>query len=491
MSQHLRLHGLLWLLPLAGLRAQTTSLYTQVAAGESHSLALRADGTLWAWGANNYSQLGNGNTTGRSLPAPVAAPVAAAPGTRWTSIASRSSHALAGRSDGTLWAWGYNDYGNLGDGTLTTRVSPVLVPVPAGAAVGTTWGQVATNYHTLALRSDGTLWAWGLNNVGQLGDASTAARLAAVAVPTPAAAAAGTTWTKVDVGRDHSLALRSDGTLWAWGGNAYGQLANGTPAGLATPRAVVTPAGAAAGTTWTDFAAGYYFSLGLRSDGTLWAWGYNPYGQLGDASTTSSLVPVAVVTPGTVGAGTRWTRVAAGNDHALALRSDGSLWAWGYNNYDQLGIQLSNGGTPPSSSTPVRETTNGTWSAVAGGYYTTLALQAATTLVYGTGYNRSGQLGTGNITNSPVFVASAAPLLATRPARVPLVGVHPNPARAQCRLPALPPGSTVRLTDLRGSLVRQQAAAPTLSLTGLAPGLYLLTAQAPGQAPRVARLAVE
>jgi alpha-tubulin suppressor-like RCC1 family protein len=476
---------LLGLLPLAGLRAQT-SPYTRIGSGENHSVALRTDGTLWAWGSNAFSQFGNGNTTGRTLPAQVLAPVAALPGTTWTDVATGVNHLLARRSDGTLWGWGFNANGNLGDGTTTTRVSPVLIPAPVGAAAGTTWGQVATNSFTLALRSDGTLWSWGDNQFGQLGSGGTTARSSAGLVAAPAGAPATSTWTAVALGASHALALRSDGTLWAWGYNTYGQLGDNSSTNRLLPTQVNTPTAAAAGTTWTGIAAGEYFSLGLRSDGTLWAWGYNFYGQLGDASTTSRQVPVAVVTPAPVGAGTTWTRVAAGQGHSAALRSDGSLWAWGKNDIGQLGNN-----TIIDQLTATRETTNSLWSQLAANRYNTLAVRAGTGLIFGTGFNGSGQLGNGTTTNTRVFAASAAPVTATRQGAAPLTGVYPNPAQFRCQLPALPPGAELTLSDLQGRLVQRTPAAPTLSLRGLAPGLYLLTAQAPGLAPRTVRLAVE
>ncbi|GAA3928939.1 hypothetical protein [Hymenobacter algoricola] len=481
------LSALLLLLLLPDLWAQT-SLYTQITLGSNHAAALRADGTLWAWGYNGNSQLGNGTTTGRTMPAQVAAPIAALPGTRWSGVTSGSSHMLALRTDGTLWGWGYNTYSQLGDGTITTRVSPVLIPVPAAAAAGTTWTQVSSReYHTLALRSDGSLWAWGYNVYGQLGDNTTTTRPLAVAVTTPAGAAAGTTWTQITTGRAHSLALRSDGSLWAWGYNNYGALGDGSTTTRAVPTAVPTPAGAAAGTRWTSISGGDDFSLALRSDGTLWAWGYNAFGQLGDASTTLSRVPIAVITPGTVGAGTRWTQVAAGTNHASALRSDGSLWAWGYNNYGQLGDN-----TTANRSTPVRETSNNTWSMLTADQNNTLAVQTGTGLIFGTGYNGYGQLGTGSTNNTLVFVASGAPVLSARAAATaPSLTVYPNPAHGRCQLPVLPAATRLRLVDCQGRVVRTQAAARVLPLEGLAAGLYLLTVQAPGLAPSTARLMVE
>lgn len=280
--------------------------------------------------------------------------------------------------------------------------------------------------------------------------------------------------------------MRSDGTLWAWGNNSYGQLGDNSTTTRLLPTAVLTPVGAAAGTTWTQIAAGIYHSVGLRSDGSLWTWGYNIFGQLGDASTTASSVPVAVVTPGTVGANTRWTSVAANDNHTVALRSDNSLWAWGFNAYGQVGDN-----SLINRPTPVRETTNGSWSQIATSRYHTLAISTSTGQVFASGFNAQGQLGGGNTTNSLVLVASVAPVLSARPAAATRLAVYPNPARGQCQLPALPPAATLQLTDSQGRLVRSQPATPTLSLVGLATGLYLLRVQAPDQPLRMARLAVE
>lgn len=182
-----------------------------VAAGGAHTLGLKRDGTLWAWGWNEFGQLGDGTTTFRLTPAQVGSE-------HWMAAAAGDLHTVALRSDGTLWAWGLNDDGQLGDGTTTQRLTPVQV------GTETDWASIAAGTmsgHTVALKADGTLWAWGRNDHGQLGDGTTTQRL------TPARAATVLRWTGAAVGGDHTVAVSSDGTLWTWGWDAIGQLGDG------------------------------------------------------------------------------------------------------------------------------------------------------------------------------------------------------------------------------------------------------------------------
>jgi hypothetical protein len=192
---------------------------------------------------------------------------------------------LALGNDGKLYAWGYNIYGELGDGSNTDRLTPVQVSLPAGATATAVW---PGSYHSLALGSDGKLYAWGQNHFGQLGDGSNTDRLVPVRVSLPA----GVTATAVSAGGIHNLALGSDGKLYAWGDNVYGQLGDGSTTNRLTPGAVSLQAGVTA----TAVSAGTYHSLALGSEGKLYSWGYNANGQLGDGSTTNRLTPVLVIT---------------------------------------------------------------------------------------------------------------------------------------------------------------------------------------------------
>ncbi|OPY68532.1 MAG: Regulator of chromosome condensation (RCC1) repeat protein [Syntrophorhabdaceae bacterium PtaU1.Bin034] len=280
----------------------------RIAAGSSHTVAIKSDGTLWAWGSNVSGQLGDGTTANRSVPTQIGS------ATNWNVIAAGEAHNVAIRSDGTLWAWGSNVSGQLGDGTTTTRATPIQV----GAA--TNWSAVAAgDTHTVAVRTDGTLWAWGSNVSGQLGDGTIVNKT----VPTQIGTV--TNWSTAAAGSAHTVAIRTDGTLWAWGSNASGQLGDGTTANKTVPAQV----GGAA--TWNAVDAGSGYSVATGSDGTLWAWGANASGQLGDGTIVNKTVPTQI------GSGVIWSTVTAGSIHTMAIRSDGTLWAWGSNVSGQLG----------------------------------------------------------------------------------------------------------------------------------------------------------
>jgi len=339
---------------------------TAIAAGWMHTVALKADGTLWAWGHNVYGQLGNGDIFSRSTPTPVAG------GATWTTIAAGAIHTVALMTGGTLWTWGSSMDGQIGDGAKTGR------PTPTQIATGTTWRAIAAGTdHTIAVRSDGTLWGWGLNDDGQLG---------AGTMPGPELAptqiGTGTTWNTVAAGWKYTIALKSDGTLWAWGMNADGQLGDGTISSRETPTPI------AGGATWRAIAAGWTHTIALKSDGTLWAWGKNADGQLGDGTISSRNTPTPIA------GGATWSAIAAGANHSLAIRTDGTLWAWGSNTNGEIGDGTVNTLRP----TPTQIGIGTTWSAVAGGFHHTIALKSDGT-VWVWGENGEGKLGDATTTD--------------------------------------------------------------------------------------------
>ena len=310
-------------MPAESLGGTTTM---QTATGNAHTLVLESDGSLFAWGWNNYGQLGDGTNTDRWTPVQIGTD------NNWVSIAAGYLHTAAIKSDGTLWAWGGNYYGQLGDGTNTDRWIPVQI------GTDNNWVSIAAGgYHTIALKSDGTLWAWGWNNFGQLGNGTHTDRWA------PKQIGADTRWVFISAGVSHTVALKSDGTLWAWGNNAVGQLGDGTNTERWTPVQIGTD------NNWVSIAAGYAHTIALKSDGTLWAWGLNNYGQLGDGTNTDRWTPVQIGID-------NWVSIDAGDYYTVTLKSDGTLWAWGLNNYGQLGdgtnadsnVQL-NVNNPPSA----------------------------------------------------------------------------------------------------------------------------------------------
>ncbi|WP_448059535.1 RCC1 domain-containing protein [Cellulomonas hominis] len=295
--------------------------FRQVAAGSGHALAVGADGRVYAWGGGTLGQLGDGTTADRPVPRPVPMP----PGvTAFTQVAAGAGHSLALTADGRVYAWGDNWAGQLGDGTTATRTEPVPVALPVGA--GPVTQVVAGYYYSLALTADGRVYAWGFNLLGQLGDGTTASSSSPVPVTMPPGVAA---FTAVAAGGSHSLALTADGLAYGWGLNGSGELGDGTTTNHATPEPVSMPGGV----QLSAVVAGDVHSLALTSDGAVYAWGANSSGEVGDGTTTDRLAPVDVPLPG----GATAAQLAAGDTHSLAVTSDGRLLVWGGNDSGQLG----------------------------------------------------------------------------------------------------------------------------------------------------------
>ena len=349
----------------------------QIATGDLHTLLLKADGTVWAWGCNNAGQLGDGTTIDKTAPVQVNGL------TGVKAIAAESWHSLALKADGTVWAWGYNGHGQLGDGTKSTRTTPVQVNGLTGVKA------IATGYnHSLALKEDGTVWAWGSNYAGQLGDKTTIDKTAPVQVN-------GLTEVKAISSREHhSLAIKEDGTVWAWGDNRSGQLGDGTKTNRTMPLQVngLTEVKAISGGIW--------HSLALREDGTTWAWGDNSSGQLGDGTTIDRIKPVQVNELTGVRA------ISGGDYHSLAIKEDGTVWAWGFNANGELCD-----GTTIDRITPMQANGLTGVKAISGGQLHNLAIKEDDT-VWAWGNNSSGQLGDGTTTNSitPVMIIEPAAL---------------------------------------------------------------------------------
>lgn len=298
-----------------------------VATGLDYAMALRPDGTVWAWGQNDAGQLGDGTTTDRLSPVQVSGLPEA--GTSVESVWAGAYYSLALLSDGTVRAWGSNSDGQLGDGTIDQRNAPVKVlKNPAtGEALSGVVALAAGYSHTLALDDSGYLWAWGDNYNGELGDGTKSGRKTPVQVlKNPATGEVLSSVVAIAAGRDHSLAVLSDGTVWSWGSNAKGQLGNGTKVSSSTPVQVQGISDA------VDVGAGRSYSHAVLSDGSLLAWGYNYNGQLGEGTKSDRLTPVPVLNLS--GA----TFVEGSEDNfTVALKPDGSLWAWGRNDVGQLG----------------------------------------------------------------------------------------------------------------------------------------------------------
>ena len=279
----------------------------------------RAQGTVWAWGFNQNGQLGNGTYTTTS-PYGIDTPGTISGLTGVTAIAGGYLYSLALKSDGTVWAWGWNPYGELGNGTYTDSNTPVQVSGFTGVTA------IAGGFeHALALKSDGTVWAWGLQSLGELGNGTFGSPFGftgsntPVQVLGPGGAGYLTGVTAIAAVGFHSLALKNDGTVWAWGQNTSGELGNGTTNPSNTPLQVLGPGGVGYLTGVAAIARGRGDSLALKSDGTVWAWGRNFAGELGNGTFTDSNMPVQVLGPGGVGFLSGVTAIAGGGLHSLAL----------------------------------------------------------------------------------------------------------------------------------------------------------------------------
>ena len=316
-----------------------------ISAGGNHSMAIDTNGTLWAWGSNEFGQLGDGTTVSRPNPIRIMDSV--------TAVATGAEHTAAIMSDGSLWTWGSNSRGQLGDGAFSAGYHPIWI-MDSVIAVA------AGSFHTVAITSDGTLWAWGANGRGQLGDGTTTDRHSPVRIMGSVSSVA--------AGMAHTAAISSDGTLLAWGWNDFGQLGNGTTAERHTPNIILSDVIAVS--------AGSAHTAAITSNGQLWAWGLNSRGQLGDGTTTDHHYPAWIMdsavyvstgsyyTSAITTGGNLWTwganlagqlgfgdsverhspglvmsdvvAVSAGDSRTLAITTDGNLWAWGANTYGQL-----------------------------------------------------------------------------------------------------------------------------------------------------------
>ena len=345
------------------LASEAADFNSSVAAGYTHTLFTKTDGSLWTTGRNNYGQLGDGTTTDRNASAKIV-------DANVTAVAAGQYHSLYLESNGSLWSFGRNNYGQLGDGTTDERHSPVRIAdvnVTAVAAFGT---------HSLYLKNDGTLWAFGRNNYGQLGDGSTTDRSTPVQVLTGVSSMA--------AGFNHSLAVKTDGSLHAFGRNHKGQLGDGTTTDRNASVQIEASGVSAA-------AAGQYHSLYLKTDGSLRAMGWNQYGQLGDGTTTDRNSSVQVESLFSA-----VSLIRAGNVSSYFVNTSGTLKSFGRNNYGQLGDSST---TDRNSSVTVESNA----SSVAAGQYFVMILANDNSL-RAFGRNNYGQFGDGTTTDRNVSV---------------------------------------------------------------------------------------
>lgn len=304
-------HGQLGIIPLpvvvsGPLQVGTYTDWQTISVGQSFTAGIRRDGSLWTWGLNDSGQLGDGTIVDKSSPIQIGAL------TDWKQVSCGYHHTEAVKTDGTLWAWGENNFAYLGDGTLVPKSSPIQI----GAL--TNWNSVdAGPNHTIGIKTDGTMWVWGYEVVyGELGTPIPGANASS-----PTQIGTDTNWKQGSVGSNHTAVVKTDGTLWTWGNNTSGQL------GLGTTTVSSVPIQVGSLTTWNYAACGGDSTAAIMKDGTLWVWGSNLLGKLGLDDTTNRSSPVQV------GSLNNWARVEIGAYNMLAIKTDGTMWTWGFDNY--------------------------------------------------------------------------------------------------------------------------------------------------------------
>ena len=291
--------------------------WNSIASSRNMTTAIKTDGTLWIWGYNGYGSLGNNDRVTRSSPVQTVAT-----GTNWKSSAVGNRFAGGIKCDGTLWMWGKNTLNELGDNTAISKSSPVQT-----ISTGTNWNCLSIGYsgQSGAIKCDGTLWMWGFGRAGTFANNNSSNVTSASPIQT---VSTGTNWKNISVRCAYGMAaVKTDGTLWLWGYGNYGILGTNSTIGRSSP--VQTIAG---GTNWKCVLANDKTTWGLKTDGTLWTWGYNNLGQLADGSQTNKSSPVQ-----TIATGTNWKLVGNSNEATTginsALKTDGTLWVWGNSNY--------------------------------------------------------------------------------------------------------------------------------------------------------------
>ncbi|MCL2376607.1 MAG: hypothetical protein FWC76_04340 [Defluviitaleaceae bacterium] len=345
-------------------------------AGAEHSLILTQDNTLWAWGDNRWGQVGDGTVIRRNSPTFIMNDVA--------TVSAGGSHTMVIRNDGSLWGWGSNTNGQIGNGMTTDwdfpnpdpiKIMDDVIMVSASFPITLNLG------NTMVIRSDGSLWGWGCNAGSQLGDGTRTNRLTPIRIMDDVV--------YVSAGGFYTMAIRSDGSLWGWGANARGQLGDGTRIERRTPVWIMDDVIAVA----TDHG---HTTMAIRADNSLWAWGQNGRGQLGNGTTVNSYSPIRIMED--------VVAISLGHGHAMAIRADGSLWGWGNNGNGQLGD-----GTRINSHIPI-------WImddvvAVSAGNGHTIATRTDDS-VWGWGRNTHGQVGDGTTIDrrTPVLIKGESTL---------------------------------------------------------------------------------
>jgi alpha-tubulin suppressor-like RCC1 family protein len=353
-----------------------------IAGGNNHSLGLKSDGTLWAWGTNGDGQCGQGNFLGGT-----GAPTQVGNESNWTFIAAGNKCSYAIKNDGTLWAWGLNDFGQLGDGTLLKKNLPIQI------GTDNDWQKISSGVdgHVLAIKTNGTLWAWGQNNHGQLGLGNSS-----VSVNVPTQVGNDSNWSSIATGFYYTIFLKINGTLWSCGLGNNGELGNGSNVLAFVPTQIGTQ------NNWIKIASGMEFSAAINNENKLFSWGKNTSGQLGIGNNINKNSPTLVNND------TNWDEIILGLTHSVAIKNNNSVWTWG----NHFNCQLGNGNpcniVGATINLPQQINSNTDWDKIFTGYSHSFSIKSNGDL-WAWGFNGGNQLGNNSTSSSNVPIAITCP----------------------------------------------------------------------------------
>jgi alpha-tubulin suppressor-like RCC1 family protein len=458
MKTKLQLLVITFLISLSTFSQVGTGCWRVVSAGTNFSLGIKMDGTLWGWGQNGNLLGLNGVMPNQNLPVQI--------GTNndWVTVSAGTIHSLAVKTNGTLWSWGNGQFGQLGNGLFNSATWTVT-------QVGTAndWLSVsAGNRFSLAIKTTGTLWSWGLNNVGQLGINTIINQNLPVQVGTAA------NWSKIDAGDQHSLAIDNTGFMYAWGANTFGQFGNGSNTSSLFPILV------SSSNNWAEVSAGFDHSMALDTTGILYTFGNNTNGQLCDGTNTASnvMIPISFSNAGTV---TQYIAISAGDNFSLAIKNDNTLWSGGFNSSGQLGL-----GNTTTVNTLNQVGSNNNWFLISAGDAHSLAMETSTGL-WSTGRGLEGELGIGTWITNNTLQSIGCPTLAleTIAKDTKTIQVYPNPTTNSLTVDYLLNDSAtvvIRISNLQGQVIYEMKSEQsigtqtnTIDISNEANGIYFLT----------------
>lgn len=382
---------LLFLLSIFSINNYSQGCVDKIVSSDYMSTVYLLDGTSLTWGNNWYGQMGNGTTTMQSIPIPTISE------SNWADVNHATMHTVALHTNGTVWAWGKNYLGQLGNGTIIDS----FVPVQVGSS--SDWAVISPgNLHTVALKTNGTLWGWGNSGAFEIND--TPAPFYHV---NPVQMSTDTDWSKIYGCHFKTFAIKNNGTLWGVGRNNYGDLGIGNT----NPLVILTQIGP--DTNWSKIsAARERFTMALKTNGTLWAWGNNQNGRLGDGTEINRYSPIQIGT-------STWKDIAAGAFHCVGIKSDGTLWQWGAYGWIDGEMLI------PISYFPVQVGTANNWKSVAAGTSRSFAIKEDNTL-YAWGYN-GGYLGDGTSISPATPTLIPCSQLNSVTFNESLISFYPNP----------------------------------------------------------------